>query len=449
MAGIDADSVLGDHASLDSVPPALEWLEQRRIASRLAVRPVSLSECRGWLLADGELRHRTGRYFQVVGARGSNGEYVGWRRPMVRQDEIGLLGYVVTPRDGSIEWLVQAKTEPGNISGTQLAPTVQATESNQDRVHGGSPVRHLELFAGADEGVAGPRTLSDLLASEQGTRFLGKRNRNSIIMVDAPTAPPAEGAWRWLDRAVVRHLLARDFVVNTDARSVVASGPWSVLADDSHPFAALAGRKGFRGRLLPSYETPATIDAVLQELATRRATAEPMVQEIPLTWAGGRRIESRDRAADDELTLVEVEVADREIESWCQPLLADGWTERCDLYAQVRHGIMRFLFRFTAEPGLRNLVELGPTVQTHPGRESGFARARSGATRLSVLQSDEGGRFFKCVVRYRVVEFGPDSRVDDHDGVWLTLSQVEALAAMSGVFTNEARSLISLLLSLA
>ena len=73
---------------------------------------------------------------------------------------------------------------------------------------------------------------------------------------------------------------------------------------------------------------------------------------------------------------------------------------------------------------------------------------------MRVLQSDEGGRFLNSVADYRIIELpepaddtGRDST--GADGIWLSLSEVEALARLPATFTNEARSVVSLLLTQA
>ena len=109
---------------------------------------------------------------------------------MIDQPELGWLGFVVRTAGAGVEWLVQAKTEPGNVHGTQLAPTLQATRSNFTRVHGGRPTRFLDLFR------AGDAVLSDGPHSEQGSAFLHScridrslhllRQRNGTAAVQTP-----------------------------------------------------------------------------------------------------------------------------------------------------------------------------------------------------------------------------------------------------------------------
>ena len=71
-------------------------------------------------------------------------------------------------------------------------------------------------------------------------------------------------------------------------------------------------------------------------------------------------------------------------------------------------------------------------------------------TRLSMLQSDEGGRFLRCRTRYRILERSSAQPVPALDNEhWLSLAQLEALAHQPTMLTNEARTVLSLLLSMA
>lgn len=422
-----------------AIPP---WLAERRAASALHVERIPFAACDEWLL-DRELRHRTGRYFQVVGVDVRSGPYAGWTQPLLRQTEIGILGFLTRPAAGGHEWLLQAKTEPGNIGGTQVGPTVQATRSNYQRVHGGAPTRYLEWFQGSP-GVA---VAADVTASEQGTRFLSKRNRNLVVTT---TAAVTEGAaWRWFPSSELRRALADDLVVNTDARSVLVSSPWELLSDDSQPFGS-SDDGGFRSSLARSYRVTEQAELALKQLDDWRL--RPVhVTEVPLDELAGWRIDEwgvcSTAGAPTSLLFVDVSVADREITHWAQPLLASDSEASCELWCTERHGLLRFLFRYSPEPGLTDAVELAPTVQSDL-LQTPLPRPPGAAVRLSAAQSDEGGRFYRTVCRYSVVEVDPSYDVTPEDGVWLTLGDVAALARQ-GAFTNESRSVVSLLLSLA
>jgi oxidase EvaA len=62
----------------------------------------------------------------------------------------------------------------------------------------------------------------------------------------------------------------------------------------------------------------------------------------------------------------------------------------------------------------------------------------------SCRQSDEGGRFYRDVTLYRIVEL--DDLALAPANAWLSLSEIRALLDRGGYFTNEARTLISILL---
>jgi len=153
----------------------LQWLEAQRQVQTCAVKSISLDESREWQWVDGAIKHRTGRYFNVVGVED---ETTGWQAPLLEQREIGTLAFIRREREGEVEILVQAKLEPGDLGLSQLAPAVQATASNLDRVHGGASQPFAEFVTPQSPSDA------DTLQSEQGTRFLGKLNRNVIVTAD-------------------------------------------------------------------------------------------------------------------------------------------------------------------------------------------------------------------------------------------------------------------------
>ena len=79
---------------------------------------------------------------------------------------------------GYVYFLIQFKKEPGNIVSAQLSPTLQATLSNQNRVHGGRSPRFLELFTDIEEN----NYLTNEPLPEQGYRYWRKFNLNSIVL---------------------------------------------------------------------------------------------------------------------------------------------------------------------------------------------------------------------------------------------------------------------------
>ena len=141
----------------------------------------------------------------------------------------------------------------------------------------------------------------------------------------------------------------------------------------------------------------------------------------------------------------------REREHWDQPLIDSRSSGEVCLVGYRRHGVMRFMFQASWEPGLHDRVELHPSVCIPPGGTAGHGDIRmrqlcfTGRLRRQVWQSDEGGRFWRDRSVYRVVEVDDPGPLPE-PFVELTPREIGWLAPR-GVFTNEARSAISLLLS--
>jgi len=405
----------------------------------------------------------TDRFFSVIaaGVEGDDAADLSSRpQPLIRQPEVGVLGFMIRSGiDGSApELLVQAKPEPGNVGLVQLAPSVQATRSNYLQVHGGRPTMHLDHFMSP-----GRVELASSLQSEQGTRFLGKYNLNMMIRV-GDDAVFSSGDLRWCSVSSVQQALCVDFAVNTDARSVLVTSPWEALVNDRALFDRPGGNQCFRSQLLISLEEchPTSSSASLQELDVARRELAFDVSVAPLAslphWVVSDQIIE---APNDDLEIAHVAVtcSHREVDSWDQPLLGSRVKGDVRLLCQQRDGVLQFLFCATPELGFVECVQFGPSIQTQGGPSVSSPAlaererllhdiARHADRQLSVLQSDEGGRFMRCVSRYSIDLLDPDLIVPMiRWAAWMSLSTVVQLLPQQGVFTNEARSALSLLLS--
>lgn len=438
-----------------------DWLAERRSASGLQIQRIAFRDCERWHWQDGALRHQSGRFFSIVGTvvRSGPPHLAGWIQPLIDQPEVGLLGLVVRRDERGWQWLMQAKTEPGNAGGTQLAPTVQATQSNYLCVHGGRPTCMLECFM---NGRGTRRTITDIEQSEQGDRFLGKYNRNVVVEVAAEFSAPASPSWRWCSAEELRRALWADYSLNTDARSVLVCTDWDLLADGdrAEAFARWRPGEGFGYALQESYRHPESAIECEQALAhlDRQRLADPVVlQRVDLAALPGWILDDQQLAADDpaldpRVLAYSIATCDREVPQWCQPLLSNQQVGRIVLMCCRLGGVLRFFLSIGQEPGLRDGPQWAPSWisgRGHPHPEGILQALSNPNARLhaSVWQSDEGGRFINALHCYQIVEV--DARVlpnlDAH-GSWLSLAALRRLALIRGVLTNELRSALSLLL---
>ena len=444
--------------------PVTRWRDEQRLRSAFRCEAIPLAEVGRWRRDAMTLRHDSSGFFAIIAAcsRSNDPALDGAAQPFILQTEIGILGFLARPGapGAGPDLLVQAKTEPGNEGAVQLAPSFQCTPSNYTARHGGVPAPLLGLFADAASGSV----VADLSQSEQGTRFLGKFNRNMVIALPPGQAPDPPGpAWRWMPASTLRGLLLHDNVVNTDARSVLVGTRWRFWADGA-PFARWRGSAGFGAALLEACDrvhSDGDRDEAENWLAASRAATRIETSRIAFADLPGWRIDDAAMQPDGPgrfaIRGYRVQARDREVANWDQPLVDSAGTGRIVLLCQHRQGRLRFLVQARAESGLANRVEIAPSLQIAPGEVASpgieqqlEALAATGTVRLACRQSEEGGRFHRDANTYAVIELPAGALAEPPATYrWIDLATLEALCTTPGRVTNEGRSAASLLLALA
>lgn len=418
------------------------WLSSITGKAHFSVMDMPFSQSKEWIFRDGVLEHVTGKFFRVVGVRCKNQQKETPYHPLLEQREVGTLGFLIRERNGKKEILVQAKIEPGNIGVVQLSPTCQATASNQLRVHGGKNPPFAEVFSRNDTTI-----FRNSLQSEQGTRFLGKFNRNVCATLgDGDDIVPDE-THRWIPVDDFLSLLHYDFLVNTDARSVLVCGPWEVFAGRA-PFTRY--QTPFAQDLFSSamydFDHDA-LESVLNEIRMKRShVQQPLV--VPLDAMDGwdvtdTGIRRQDRGGFS-VRQIAVKTQYREVSHWDQPIVDSISEGEIILMCGRKNGILHFLLRLQIEPGLENLIEFGPSETRVSGSRT-TADGVVGTVIAECRQSEEGGRFFQDINHYRIIDIG-DAREALEGEYWLTLAEIQELLKRGGWITNEGRSALSLLL---
>ena len=438
------------------------WFDRSRPRHRQRVDRVPLAELRGWSSHPdtGNLEHDSGRFFSVEGVRvrSDTGPVAEWSQPIINQPEIGVLGIAVREIDGVLHCLMQAKAEPGNPGGVQLAPTVQATYSNYTRVHGGKPVPYLEHFRDCPP----HRILADVLQSEQGAWFYRKRNRNMVVEVGQEVEAGEDFCWLTLGQ--LYRLLKVDNLVNMDARTVLSCLPGARPTPPAEPadgLAAAIARSADRNA--GSVHTTAE---VLSWITGMHTTHQLAVERIALwdveRWHRSEYAIAHELGVFFSVIGVDVAATTREVATWCQPLLQPHGTGMVALLVKRFDGVLHALVNARVEPGCLDVVELAPTVQCTP---ENYAHLPAGSeppfldvvlsrhpeqVRFDVELSEEGGRFFHATSRYQIIEVDDGFPAEPPPRFhWLTLHQLTGLLRHSHYVNVQARTLVAGLRALA
>lgn len=439
-------------ASLEQIS---SWISRRNKEIQVNVQRIPFSAMTHWYVAqDGSMHHESGRFYSIEGIQVKT-DYPTlneWEQPIINQPEIGYLGILTKEFDGVLYFLMQAKIEPGNVNHIQISPTLQATKSNYTRVHGGKQSTYLDYFRYARP----EQIVLDQLQSEQGARFLRKRNRNIIIKVDEDV--PVFPDYCWMTLGQIKELMQEDNCVNMDTRTVVAGIDFSeyTRGDDDYSEMSELGR----AMMTSAYTQNGvkSVRGVLSWLTNLKSSFDLTVYNVPLNqirdWEYRRDEIVRPDGKYFRVLGVNVSIENREVTSWCQPLVQPMQQGLCAFVIKEIDGILHFLVQAKLECGNRDVFELAPTVQCLTGSIFGGAirppftdyvlKAQKDQVIFDTLQSEEGGRFYHEQNRNMMIladdsfpmELPPSYQ-------WMTLGQINEFMRYSNYLNIQARSLIA------
>ncbi len=436
---------------------ALEWLKKENDRINVEINEIKFSEMPDWYFdgSTGNLRHVSGKFFSIEGIhiKTNWGNVPEWTQPIINQPEVGYLGIITKKFNGVLYFLMQAKIEPGNINYVQLSPTIQATKSNYSQVHKGKKPLYLEYFNGEKKS----RVLLDQLQSEQGARFLKKRNRNVIIEIIDDIEVYEN--FRWLTLGQIKKIMMNDNVVNMDTRTVISGIPFDV-----ENFDGKVSSKGFEKDLLNSFldaehflnET----DEIISWITRIKSKYDLEVKQVPLKdvkkwYKDDYSIYHEDKKYFSVIG-VNVHIDNREVTNWSQPLIKSAQEGIIAFLIKKINGVYHFLVQAKLEAGNFDIIELAPTLQCLTGNyrkglseyEPEFLNyvlnVKPDQIQYSAYQSEEGGRFYREQNKNLIIEVDENFPVKVPENfIWMTLNQIQVFLKFNNYFNIESRSLIS------
>lgn len=448
--------------STKEVASVVDWIKQQNEIVNVSIKKVPFKNLQKWYFDEklGNLRHETGRFFSIDGIRVETtwGSQPTWDQPIINQPEIGFLGFIVKEINGVLHFLVQAKIEPGNVNFVQLSPTLQATRSNYLQTHGGKRPVYLEFFQNATK----DQILLDQLQSEQGARFLRKRNRNIIIKIDEEIE--VNPNFVWLTLGQLKKLMQIDNLVNMDARTVVSGIEFGGYDQHTVEFFSYIGQRksieqSFLKSALINNKAKHSIEEIITFMTQIKSVNDLTVKQIPFSAMEGWEVTETEITRPDKryfrIIGVDVEIGNREVVTWSQPMVEPAQEGLCAFICKLIDGVMHFAVQAKVECGNHDIVEFAPTVQTLTGDYKAspknaipflnyILRARPEQIYFDTLQSEEGGRFYKEQNRNTIViaDESFDEELPDNF-IWMTLNQLHTFIKFNNYLNIQARNLIA------
>lgn len=459
-------SALHLDGAFHTIEEVKKWVASQNDKIKVNVSRVNFAELDQWSFSDesNNLKHDSGKFFSIDGidVKTNWGNVSHWQQPIINQPEIGYLGFITKEFDGVLYFLLQAKIEPGNVNSVQLSPTLQATKSNYSKVHKGKAPAYLEYFVNATSS----QILLDQLQSEQGARFLKKRNRNIVIKIEEDIS--LLDNFIWLSLAQIKILMQEDNLVNMDTRTVISGIPFGDFSKDSIDIIQLLHERnlynknnfGFLKSTLQNSGALHSFDDLIQFITKRKAHYELEVTKVPLksiqNWVIEEDVIRHIENKYFRVIATKVEIENREVVSWTQPMIEPAQEGICAFVCKEIDGVLHFIIQAKLESGNFDIVELAPTVQCLTGNyrnEKGSAQmpflkyvleSKKENIIFDTLQSEEGGRFYKEQNRNMLLLADDSIGLDlPENYIWMTLNQMQLFIKFNNYLNIQARSLIA------
>ena len=443
----------------------IRWLKKKNEQEHVNIAKIPFDQLTEWHYDDqkGALVHRSGRFFSIEGIHVNTnwGKVSDWEQPIINQPEIGYLGFITKEFNGVLHFLMQAKIEPGNVNCVQLSPTLQATRSNYTQVHKGKKPLYLEYFKEARP----DQVLLDQLQSEQGARFLKKRNRNIIIKVDKNIV--VHDNFIWLTLAQIKKIMRQNSLVNMDTRTVISGISFgnfeketmTLLDSFGYGDRHIQNGESFLRSALCAGSGLHTFEEIITFLTHMKSHFDVNIRKIPLKeikgWIYDRSEIRHEQNKYFKVIAVNVEIGNREVFKWNQPMVEPAQEGLCAFVCKEINGVLHFAVQAKMECGNLDIIEFAPTVQCLTGN---YRKTKKGALPFldyvlksprnkiifDTLQSEEGGRFYKEQNRNMIVLAGDElsSKLPEHY-IWMTLNQLYEFLRFNNYLNVQARSLIA------
>lgn len=452
------DSWHNVEGNVNNTEELLEWIQNLNQTTYVNITECSINDGNMWFYDDynGEILNRKRSFFSIKGMRRfEDGEFAG-EQPIIIQPEIGYLGIICRKIDGVLNFLMQAKIEPGNVNCVQLSPTIQATKSNFTRAHGGKLPTYFEFFERSDK----YNVIYDQIQSEQATRFYKKRNRNMIMLVDEEFEIFPN--FRWMTLGQIKKLMEIDNLVNMDTRTVLSGIPLvtsSISKEEKEKIKELFTDIPFFNSIFET-DPQRTMPWIYQKLNNYKMFHDVKVVTVPLNQLVDWRIDEYGitckKQADFMVRYYDIEISGREVQHWSQPLFKAIGRATFGLVTRNNNGTREFLTRIKPEIGSFDKAEIGPSVQWEPSHylynddevERLFRRKMENkqGIMINVVMSEEGGRFYHEENNNVIIEIDENELPILPEGyMWTDYSTLNYLVQVNNCLNIQLRNLLSLL----
>lgn len=445
--------------SVESTDNLLKWISDLNSTIEVGIHKTKMQSNDFWFYdkEEGIIRNKTRSFFTISGIKIEDEDGIKLEQPIINQDEIGYLGILCKEINGEMNFLMQAKIEPGNINKIQISPTIQATKSNFTQKHGGRKPAYLDYFIDASK----YNIIVDQIQSEQSSRFYKKRNRNILIDIGLEQIDILP-THKWMTLGQIKELMKIDNLVNMDTRTVISCIPYSMMNISKAEFARMEQcftNKALLNSIFRGSENNC-LPEIYQYINNYKMFCKDKVslcslQELEKWNITESGVECRERYPF-KVIYCDIMIEGREVKHWKQPLFEAVGEAFFGLFCCEDEEMIKFLVSAKAEIGCFDGMELGPTLQEEAGSINVqnneivslfFDKyVKKEGICYDVMLSEEGGRFYHEQNRNVIIQIDKADVGELPPGYfWMDFKTLNYLIQINNCVNIQLRNLLSLL----
>ncbi|MGM9978888.1 MAG: NDP-hexose 2,3-dehydratase family protein [Clostridium sp.] len=451
------ESWANEEGNVNSTNEIIEWINNINNTTEVSIKESCIDDSTFWFYDDynGEILNRKRSFFSIKGMQMFRNDELIIEQPIINQPEIGYLGIICKEFDGIMNFLMQAKIEPGNINSVQISPTIQATKSNFTRVHGGVLPKYFDFFEKSEKYTI----IMDQIQSEQATRFYKKRNRNIIIKIEEDIEVYSN--YKWMTLGQIKKLMHIDNLVNMDTRTVLSGIPLITSTynkEELKYIRSLFKDKSFFSSIFYG-ENAESIIKIYNFINNFKMFHNEKIVTVPLNHLISWKVTNSGvickRPSNFIIKYYDISIKGREVQNWSQPLFKAIGKGIFALLTSIENGKRKYLVSAKSEIGSFDKIEIGPSIQIEPVYcedkfniiENKFMEKLKNNEGIifDVMLSEEGGRFYHEQNRNIIMEVNKKEFKEIDGYFWVDYSTLNYLIQVNNCLNIQLRNLLSLL----
>lgn len=404
--------------------------------NHFSVEKIPFNESKDWFFENGTLVHKSKGFFSVVGVEDIDHN----QKVLLYQPQHALTGLLTRIIDGERCYLIQARAEPGNINGVQFGPTIQSTPANYLMFHGGKSTPFVDFFIYKNTDI---NIISETTQLDFGERYLYKCKRS--IIIESTEQIESFDNFVWINHRLCLKLIEIDNLFNLDLKSIISIMPWETdftLSKNKYFYKHFSIRQEQVGKIISHFQNDIKSNKTIE------------LENLKNWEFDNVSLKEINPIQNFTIDMFKVFTKGREVDFWTQPLINSKTNGKVILVIKSVENNIQILVNVKQESGLSSNYALFPTVFYYPGAASVDSiyllkkNVKSDYFNLksSVLNSDEGGRFFQDISKYEIYEASENAVSNIENTYWLNISEMKLFLAMSNIVSIQLRAILSQLL---